>query len=99
MVNRNAWSEPAPPVAGSRLDGLVDAEIRKMPPRFGVPSARASPMSAMPATAPDNSAITSRRVVPRAEIFSVVMALSSIEGDYSWFGEKFDRSAKWQATQ
>src|SRR5229473_4089543 len=81
MVNRKAWSEPAPPVAGSRLDGLVGAEMRKMPPRFGAPCARALPASATPATAPDISAIASRLVAPGIQLFSEVMALSSIESD------------------
>ena len=63
IVNRKAWSEPAPPVAGSRLDGLAGAEIRKMPPFFGVPCAKALPPRADPASAPDISAISSRRVV------------------------------------
>src|SRR5450432_1251563 len=79
IVNRKAWSEPAPPVAGSRLDGLVGAEMRRMPPRFGAPCARALPPSATPATAPDIRAIASRRVAAGVQLFSEVMALSSIE--------------------
>src|SRR5712691_9556690 len=99
IVNRKAWSDPAPPVAGSRLEGLVKAEMRKIPPRFGAPCARALPPSATPATAPDMSAIASRRVAPGARIFCFVMALSSVERECCQFGEKFGRSAKWQATQ
>src|ERR1700730_10472402 len=63
IVNRKAWSEPAPPVAGSRLEGLAGAEIRKMPPFFGVPGAKALPLRVVPASAPVISAISSRRVV------------------------------------
>ncbi|MGX1330986.1 hypothetical protein AB7M56_005485 [Bradyrhizobium elkanii] len=63
IVNRKAWSEPAPPVAGSRLDGLAGAEMRKVPPFFGGPSAKARPPSVVLASAPEISAITSRRVV------------------------------------
>src|SRR5436309_2688305 len=87
IVNRKAWSEPAPPVAGSRLDGLAGAEIRKMPPRLGVPCAKALPPKPAPASAAVISAIASRRVG--------VMA-SPPAGQ---FGEKFGRPAKWQATQ
>jgi hypothetical protein len=50
-------------VAGSRLDGLAGAEMRKMPPRFGVPCASALPPKLALANAPDISAIASRRVV------------------------------------
>src|SRR6478736_1662887 len=90
IVNRKAWSEPAPPVAGSRLDGLAGAETRKIPPRFGVPCANALLPSAVPASAAEISAIASRRVVdvmacpPSSDFLSIgrkVRAVRKMAGD------------------
>src|SRR3954454_9990170 len=84
IVNRKACSEPAPPVAGSRLDGLAGAEMRKIPPRFGVPCANALPPSAVPASAADISAIALRRVVdvmaypPSGDFLSIGRKVRSI---------------------
>src|SRR5258708_6481837 len=88
IVNRNAWSEPAPPVAGSRLEGLAGAEMRKMPPRLGVPCAKAWPPKAAPASAAVISAIASRRVCvmecPPADLVLIrrkIRAIGEMAGD------------------
>ncbi len=62
------WSEPAPPVSGSRLDGLNGAAIFKMPPFFGVSCCAASEPGRAPAsTTPAAVFNRSRRLTPASE--------------------------------
>jgi hypothetical protein len=39
-TQRNEWSVPAPPVAGSRLEGFSGAATRSVPPRLGACAGR-----------------------------------------------------------